>query len=81
VKGAELNDLLRLGRFRRRYVQDEGDLPSCSWYIAKDFISDDPAKRPRVLQANNNEVETFGEDEGLRTTAACMAAEVCLKTY
>ena len=65
TKGAELKDLLRMGRFRTRYVQDEHSLPSGSWYIVNEFISQDPAARPRVLQSNDKEVETFGEDDGL----------------
>jgi len=65
AKGAEQNDLLRIGRFRTRYVRDERILPSGSWYIANEFINQDPAGRPRILQSNDKEVETFGEDDGL----------------
>jgi hypothetical protein len=65
VRGAELNDLLRIGRFRSRFARDEGSLPSSSWYIANEFIGQDPGTRPMVLQSNDQEVDTFGEDDGL----------------
>jgi hypothetical protein len=63
--GAELTDLLRLNRFRSRYVRDEGHMPAGSWYIANQFLGQDPASRPEVLSSNDAEVATFGEDEGL----------------
>jgi hypothetical protein len=64
--GAAVNDLVRLlARFRTRYLQEVGTLPSCSWYIANAFIPEDPAMRPPILHSNDAEVETFGEDDGL----------------
>ncbi len=65
TRGAELNDLLRIGRFRTRYMKDEGKVPSSAWYVANELIATDPGSRPLVLGANNTEVETFGEDDGL----------------
>jgi hypothetical protein len=64
--GAALNDIGRLlVRHRTRYLQEKGALPSCSWYIANAFIPEDPAKRPPILDTNNDEVKSLGEDDGL----------------
>jgi hypothetical protein len=65
TRGAELNDLLRIGRFRTRYMKDEDKVPSSAWYVANELIATDPGSRPSVLAANEKEVETFGEDDGL----------------
>jgi hypothetical protein len=65
AKGAELNDLLRIGRFRTRYMKDEGKVASSAWYVANELIATDPGSRPSVLGANDTEVGTFGEDDGL----------------
>lgn len=70
--GAELTDLLRLNRFRSRYVRDEGHLPGGSWYIANQFLGQDPASRPEVLSSNDAEVATFGEDDGLVISSVCL---------
>lgn len=63
--GAELNDLLRLNRFRSRYVKDEKKMPDANWYVANQFAGQDPASRPEVLHSNSAEIVTFGEDDGL----------------
>jgi hypothetical protein len=71
--GAAVNDLGRLlARFRTRYLQETGTLPSCSWYIANAFIPEDPAMRPAILHSNDAEVETFGEDDGLAIGTVCL---------
>ena len=65
AKGAEVNDFLRLGRFRKRYAQDEGHFPSSAWYVPNEFVRQDPATRGEAMRTNNKEVESFGEDDGL----------------
>lgn len=65
AKGAMLSDLLRIGRFKSRYMKAEGKVPSCSWYVANEFIASDPGSRPPILRSNDTEIETFGEDDGL----------------
>jgi hypothetical protein len=65
ARGAQLNDLLRIGRFETRYVQETGDKPSALWYVVNHFIGLDPSARVKPLASNPNEVETFGEGNGL----------------
>lgn len=65
VRGAQLNDLLRLGRFVVRFARDEGHEPSAVWYVVNQFIGSDPSTRPLPLGSNPTEVETFGEDGGV----------------
>jgi hypothetical protein len=69
-RGAQLKDLLRLGRFRTRFVQEEFRLPNAMWYVVNQFAEDDPAARPPVLSANPNEMATFAEDDGMAIDTA-----------
>src|SRR5258708_5164188 len=64
-RGAQLNDLLRIGRFVARYVEETGKLPSASWYVVNHSFNQDPAIRPSPLASNNSEVRTFADGEGL----------------
>ena len=63
--GAAVNDLLRLGRFARRFIQDEGRPPSRVWYVANQNVGRDPALRQPILASNPDELATFAEDDGL----------------
>jgi hypothetical protein len=63
--GAQIRDLLRIQRFRTRYVRDNDKDVNALWYIVNQFIGDDPASRPPVLASNDAELETFAEDGGL----------------
>lgn len=63
--GAQLNDLLRIGRFIERYIGATGTVPHRRWYIANQFIQRGPAERSRPLASNPAEVATFGEAGGL----------------
>ena len=65
ARGAQLNDLLRLGRFVARYAREEGREPDAVWYVVNQFIASDPRSRPSPLNANDAEVETFAEGGGL----------------
>jgi hypothetical protein len=62
--GAQVNDLLRIGRFVTRYVRTGATEPSRRWYIVNAFSGIDPAQRERALQSNPDEVGTFTEDGG-----------------
>jgi hypothetical protein len=64
-RGAQVNDLLRIGRFVTRYVQETSELPDSAWYVVNHFSEQDPATRPVPLAANPLELETFGADNGL----------------
>lgn len=64
ARGAQLNDLLRIGRFVTRYTSQEGRLPSAAWYVVNQFRATDPSTRPMPLHSNAQEVETFAEDGG-----------------
>ena len=64
VRGAQLNDLLRLARFVARFVRESGREPDRTWYIVNQFFALSPTERPRPLEANPAEVETFGEGGG-----------------
>jgi hypothetical protein len=63
--GAKVNDLLRFGRFRTRYVQEHGEDVDAVWYIVNQYNDADPGIRPPVLAANEAELETFATDGGL----------------
>ena len=60
TKGAQLNDLLRIGRFVTRYIVDHGHPPTATWYIVNHFCKTDPSTRTIPLQGNAQEVATFG---------------------
>ncbi|MGX5653620.1 hypothetical protein ACWKWC_02465 [Geodermatophilus nigrescens] len=64
-KGAQLNDLLRIGRFVARFLKEQQREPDATWYIVNHFVGSDPGSRPRPLQSNPDEVETFAEGGGL----------------
>jgi hypothetical protein len=64
-RGAQLNDLLRLGRFVVRFVRDEGKEPNAIWYVVNHFRETDPTTRPAPLEANQAEVDTFAESGGV----------------
>ncbi len=64
-RGAQLNDLLRIGRFVARYVGETGKMPTASWYIVNHTLAQDPATRPSPLAGNPNEVDTFADGGGL----------------
>jgi hypothetical protein len=68
--GAKVNDLLRFGRFRTRYVQDHGEDAAAVWYMVNQFNEDDPGVRPPVLASNEAELETFAADGGLAIDTA-----------
>lgn len=63
--GGQVNDLLRIGRFQNRYLQDEGAEPTRSWYIVNQFKDLDPDERPALLASSPDEVATFAESGGL----------------
>ena len=63
-KGAQQKDLLRItGRFVPRYMKDVGKAPEAAWYVVNQFLSDDPANRPKALGANEPEIVMFAEGE------------------
>jgi hypothetical protein len=64
-RGAQLNDLLRIGRFVARYVEETGRLPAASWYVVNHHFDQDPSTRPTPLASNPVEVKTFCESNGL----------------
>lgn len=63
--GGQVNDLLRIGRFIRRYAQDENREPDAAWYIVNQFLLHPPEERPILLASNEGELVTFAEDRGL----------------
>ncbi|WDG30746.1 hypothetical protein N7925_21650 [Streptomyces sp. CA-278952] len=65
ARGAQLNDLLRLGRFTTRYLRETGREPSSTWYIVNQEMAKDPDIRQAPLASNKDEVETFAESGGL----------------
>lgn len=65
-RGAQSNDLLRLGRFAGLYQQETGKRPSAQWYIVNEFLKDDPGTRPsRPLASKPDDVREFGENPGI----------------
>ncbi|MYS12500.1 hypothetical protein [Streptomyces sp. SID4982] len=65
TRGAQLNDLLRIGRFVTRYTKEIGEEPSASWYLVNQELKKDPDARQEPLAANGEEVATFAEGGGL----------------
>lgn len=57
--GASVTDLMRLQRFAQRYETDEEHSPNACWYIVNQFIGQDPATRPQVLNSQPDEVAYF----------------------
>jgi hypothetical protein len=68
--GASVGDLIRIERFRTRYVQDHGKAPHAVWYLANQFIEDDPGTRPPILVTNEHELGVFAEGGGLAIDTA-----------
>ncbi|MFD7047806.1 hypothetical protein ACFWBS_01530 [Streptomyces mirabilis] len=64
IRGAQLNDLLRLGRFVTRFVRETGREPSSVWYVVNQEIKKDPDTRQSPLASNKEEVATFAETGG-----------------
>lgn len=64
-RGAALVDLQRLGRFRARYVRDEGVEPDAMWYIVNQFVGQNPGERPAALASNPDDVDEFSLLGGL----------------
>jgi hypothetical protein len=62
--GAQLHDLLRIGRFVTRYLRATGDEPSRRWYVVNGFLDRDPSEREEPLHSNQSEVATFADDRG-----------------
>lgn len=62
--GAQLHDLLRIGRFVTRYLRATGDEPSRRWYLVNGFLDRDPSEREEPLRSNPSEVATFADDRG-----------------
>jgi len=63
--GAQLSDLMRLGRFRGRYLKETGREPTACWYIVNQFVGVDPGSRQKPLGGNLDEVHEFATDGGL----------------
>jgi hypothetical protein len=68
--GAKGNDLLKFGRYRLRYFQDNNEEAEAAWYIVNQFSGDDPGTRESVLAASEPELATFAEDGGLAIDTA-----------
>lgn len=65
-KGAKVNDLLRLSRFTKRYMQETGGIaPGAVWYIVNHDIPLKPSIRKTALKESPSEVKEFGKDKGL----------------
>jgi len=64
-RGAQLNDLLRLGRFVVRFARDVGKEPEAVWYVVNHFRELDPSSRPAPLEGNKEEVATFADGGGV----------------
>ena len=65
-KGAKINDLLKLNRFTKRYMQESGGIaPDAIWYVVNHDLRADPSSREMALKANPTEVKEFGKDQGV----------------
>lgn len=68
--GAKVNDLLRLQRFRRRYLRDTKQDADAVWYIVNQLIGQDPSTRQPILASNQADLDAFAEDGGLAIDTA-----------
>ncbi len=64
-KGAAVSDLLRIGRFSKRYLASEKTEPTRLFYVVNQWLGTDPSGRPVALSSNPNEVDEFSKDNGL----------------
>jgi hypothetical protein len=62
--GAQSSDLLRIGRFSKRYLKDTGKDADALWYVVNQFIEDNPGLRSPVLASNEPELAEFANDGG-----------------
>jgi len=68
--GAQSRDLLRIGRFSKRYLRDNGKDADALWYVVNQFNEDNPALRQPVLASNEPELEEFANDGGVAIDTA-----------
>lgn len=64
-KGVSETGLQSLARWVRFYVLDHRAVPSAQWYIANQFLLEDPATRPAPLHGRDDVVASFAADDGL----------------
>lgn len=65
TKGMKETGLVSLGRWIAMFAADEGRLPSAQWYIANQYLRDDPDVRPDPLATRSDVLKTFTESNGL----------------
>jgi hypothetical protein len=63
-RGAQSDDLQRIGRFSKRYLRDNGKDADALWYVVNQFNEDSPAVRPPVLASKEPELAEFANDDG-----------------
>jgi hypothetical protein len=64
-RGAQSDDLQRIGRFSKRYLRDNGREADALWYVVNQFNEDSPAQRPPVLASKEPELAEFANDDGV----------------
>lgn len=64
-KGVSETGLQSLARWVTYYVRDHRSVPSAQWYIANQFLRQDPATRPAPLHGRDDVVAAFAEGDGL----------------
>lgn len=62
IKEIGFTALVRWGQF---YVQETGQLPSASWYVANGFRRDDPSTRPEPYVGRDDALDVVEEASGL----------------
>jgi hypothetical protein len=65
ARGAQMNDLMRLARFARRFQEEVGKWPPATWYVVNQFSNGDPSERDQALASNPSELEEFKLNDGL----------------
>jgi hypothetical protein len=65
TKGAKTEALTQFLRFNARYVEQNGTLPSASWYIVNQFLARDPSTRQPALHGKDGDVAAFAAASGL----------------
>ena len=63
--GAKVSDLLRMGRFVKRYLRENSSEPNGQWYVVNQFAGEDPSQRKPPLAGNPEEIAEFSMDGGL----------------
>ena len=65
TKGVAETGVINLMKYSTLYAREEARTPSRQWYLANQFLREDPATRQRALSGRDNIVDSFADAGGL----------------